>query len=303
MLHQAGFRALGTDVRIWLWSEHPQARTVLDSLPALFEEAEDEFSRFRPDSALSRLNTKAGRGPQRVSGLLSELCRLALEAAQETGGIFDPTILPALQACGYGVSFGDLRADGGATSARHDLAPRWQEVRVESERVSLPAGAALDLGGIAKGWIVDRVATLLCPLGAAMVDAGGDIRANGPLAKIPWPVSVADPFMPQRTLAQAALADEALVTSSVGRRRWQQAGVWRHHLIDPRTQLPGASDAHTVSVLGPTARRSEVHAKVALLQGMEAGALHLEAQGLSGILIDHAGAVRWVGDRLTPPEP
>ena len=68
-----------------------------------------------------------------------------------------------------------------------------------------------------------------------------------------------------------------------------------HHLIDPRTQRPAASDVHSASVVGPSARLCEIHAKVALILGSEAGARHLEALGLEGLLVRQDGSVRTIG--------
>ncbi len=292
---------MNTDVRIWLWSAHRDAKATLAALPAVFAEIEAELSRFRPDSALSRLNSVAGRGPQRVSGILAEVVRLALQAAASTGGLFDPTVLPALLAAGYSTSFGTIAAQGGvgmAVPPAGSLGPRWSEVAVMDLAVSLPAGSALDLGGIAKGWTADRIATLLRAFGPALVDAGGDVRASGAAGGRPWPVSIGDPRQSGVTLAEVELDDEAVVTSSIVRRRWQSGGQNQHHLIDPRTQRPAATDLLAVSVLGPTAAMAEVHAKAALIQGAAAGTRYLEARGLSGLLVGASGSVTAVGDRM-----
>ena len=303
MLHQRSFRAMNTDVGVWLWSHHPQASEAVAAIPAFFEEVEQELSRFRPASALCRLNAGAGGGPQTVSVILTEVVRLAIDKARDTGGLFDPTILPALQVAGYDAPFPEVAARAATTeraqpAAPRTAGPRWQDIGFSGSAIVLPAGTAIDLGGIAKGWAVDRAAERLRALGSVMVDAGGDIRCTGTVEGRRWPIAVADPMTAGRSLAILELADEAVATSSIGRRRWQQGGKWMHHLIDPRTQRPAATDLHTVTVLGPRALECEIHTKVVLLLGSEAGAAHLDSRRLSGLLVLQDGAVRVVGERM-----
>lgn len=302
MMHERHFRAMGTDVGIWLWSTHPDAGAALDSIPGVIEAAEQDLSRFRKDSGLCKLNGRAGKGPQPVSQTLAEVCESALEAARSTDGLFDPTILPALLAAGYDATFAEVSAASQAGKKRAGAAPavrpNWADIAVARGAISLPAETAIDLGGIAKGWIVDKVADSLRPFGPALVDAGGDVRATGKASGLPWPVAVADPHRPERDLALVELADEAIATSSVGRRRWRVGEEWMHHIIDPRTQRPSTSDVHTVSVVGESARAAEVQAKVVLLLGSEAGAADLEARGASAVVVLLDGTVRTFGTRL-----
>lgn len=296
---------MNTDVGVWLWSTRPDAKAVLGTAPAFVEAVEQELSRFRPDSGLSRLNAAAGKGPQAVSETLLAVCKLALQMAQATDGLFDPTVLPALAAAGYDVSFERISAQGTGVgpaarpAGRTRTAPRWREIATGTNTITLPAGAALDLGGLAKGWTVDRLAERLKALGPVMVDAGGDIHAYGQVQGKAWPVAVAHPFGGKGELAVVDLDDEAIVTSSIGKRRWQRDGRWLHHIIDPRTQESADTDLHTVTVLGPSAVTSEVSAKVAIMLGSDAGERFLASRGLSALLVMQDGSVRAVGDRAS----
>jgi thiamine biosynthesis lipoprotein len=155
--------------------------------------------------------------------------------------------------------------------------------------VRLPAGARLDLGGIGKGWAADRAAGLLQPLGPGMVGAGGDIRAWGdqPGAQpgLGWLVAVDAPRQPGHDLAWLRVRAGAVATSTVLARRW--AGG--HHLMDPRTARPAATDLLSVTALAPTVVQAEVAAKVALILGREAGLEWLLAQpGVEAVLVDNA---------------
>lgn len=298
MLHERRFRAMNTDIAVWLWNLDPQAGAILSQVEAHFAAVEAEMSRFRPDSGLSRLNRAAGKGPQPVSEELGTVVALALAAARTSGGVYDPTVLTALIHAGYDRSFELLAA--GSTPGPAAVTPTmadWRRVEVDptTSTISLPKGMGLDLGGIAKGWAVDQAVALLAGWGEALVNAGGDMRSSGAPGGTPWPVAVEDPFVPARPGPVLGLERGAIATSSIGGRHWRQDGETRHHLIDPRTGRPSDSDLHTVTVLAPITVQAEVAAKVALILGSKAGKRHLEAQGLSGLLVERDGWEEQVG--------
>lgn len=247
MMHELRFPAMDTEVGLWLWSRSPLASAALEAGREMVLEYARELSRFLPDSELGRLNRAAGHGPQPVSETLHEVVRLALEHAGQSQGLFDPTVL------------------GNVID--------YRRVRLGNDTIELEEGMALDLGGFAKGFIADRVAEELSPVGPVLVDAGGDLRALG----LAWPIGVQDPLHPERNLAQLELRDGAAATSSVVKRG--------RHLIDPRTGAPMSSDVHTAVVVAPTAVQAETAAKVSLLLGREAGGRYLARQGLKGWLL------------------
>lgn len=295
MLHQIHWRAMNTEVGIWLWQSAPRAAAQLQQATRRFAVIEAELSRFRPDSGLSRLNGAAGSGPQPVSPLLWDVLSAALKAAQRSGGLFDPTLLHALRRAGYDRSFEQLSSPSpAAASPPHDWG--YQRVRLDPQArtVELPAGLGLDLGGIGKGWAVDDVAQALAVYGPVLVDAGGDMRAVGAPGE-PWPVAVQDPFDDRRDLLTLALTAGAAATSSIGGRRWTSSGRNMHHLLDPRTGQPSASDLHTVTVLAPTAVSAETAAKATLILGSRQGRAYLAQHGLTGLLIGRDGRQQVIG--------
>ena len=123
---------------------------------------------------------------------------------------------------------------------------------------SLGRGVRIDLGGIAKGFAVDRASELLAPVGPSLVNAGGDIAATGE-----WIVGVDKEGEP----LALALVDGALATSGRDRRRWLRDGEERHHLIDPSTGRPAESDLLRVTAFAATAVEAEVIAKTRFLVG------------------------------------
>ena len=298
MMHEFHLRAMNTEIGIWLWNASTEVNGVLAQAAHRFEEVEAELSRFRSSSGLSRLNAAAGQGPQPVSPLLWTVLIHALDAARRTRGMFDPTLLDQLRAAGYDRSFELLASNNRNATTLGKSAWGWHCIHLDeaSGLVELPAGYGIDLGGIAKGWTVDRVAVSLAKHGPVLVDAGGDIRTIGAPGGELWPVAVQDPFDETRDCAILALGNGAVATSSIGRRRWQSGGQIMHHLIDPRTGQPSDSDLHTVTVLAPTTEEAEVAAKTVLMLGTQAGAEWLTQQDLRGLLIDLNGQERHVGN-------
>ena len=259
------FRSMGTDVSLVTAADVPASsfRTATEGVRATFAREDLRFSRFRVDSELSRLNARAGRST-RVTAEMTDVLRLAIDAADRTAGLFDPTVLLSLVAAGYDRDFDELLA--GARGVLHPSQPcgRWLEVEVNGRSVRLPEGVAVDLGGIAKGWTVDRAAerALATGLPWALVNAGGDLRIVGSPPEIE--IAVEDPEAPGDLAARVRVDSGALATSSVTRRAWAPG---MHHLIDPRTALPAETGVLQATVWAETCAEAEVRAKWALLEG------------------------------------
>lgn len=298
-LYEHRFRAMNTDVAAWIWSSRLHAETQLTAVEDCFANVEDNLSRFRAHSELSRLNAAAGKGPVPVSSQLFTIISLALDYARAGGGIFDPTVLIAMQHAGYDRSFEQMPAKDETTLSPVALphGGGWRRVVLDEEAhtVTLPRGMGIDLGGIAKGWTVDQTALRLGAFGPALVDAGGDIRVTASIDGEAWPIAVQDPFDPAQDLLVLRIIDGAVATSSIGKRRWQRSGHTYHHLIDPRTQQPAATDLHSVTVLASTTVDAEIAAKVALILGRVDGVKYLENRRLSAILVDADGRQHRIG--------
>jgi thiamine biosynthesis lipoprotein len=255
---------------------------------ALFGEWESALSRFRPESELSRLNASAGR-PLAVSSLLYDVVAAALAGARATRGAFDPTLLPELVRVGYDRTFADLPANASAARRLPFVGGRWHGIRLDSERrrILLPPGAALDVGGIAKGMAVDAALDRLereLGIGTALVDAGGDLAVRGvPAGEHSWQVAL------EGTTRRVAVQHGALATSGSSLRRWLQDGIERHHLLDPRTGEPAASGLSSVTVAAATCRQAEVAATAVFVLGATEGTALLERHGLAGLLVSSRG--------------
>jgi thiamine biosynthesis lipoprotein len=265
------FKAMGTTVRAWLNVPNPDRAQVLQQVPAWVETYEATLSRFRPTSELSYLNAHAGHWV-RVLPLLFRAVSVAVQAADMTGGLVNPLILPALEAAGYDHSFDPVSFRPGSRAAIADI-PDWREIGLDSDEscIYLPPGSKIDLGGVAKGWIVQQVASRLNGAGPCLVDAGGDLVARGKPVESGldgWLVTTpgspnADTGSPRHIL----LRNAAVATSGVDYRRWSRNGQEFHHLIDPRTGLPARSDVLTATVVAPDAVQAEAWAKASLIGG------------------------------------
>jgi thiamine biosynthesis lipoprotein len=258
------FHAMGTRVEALLESDEPDAPKALLEVEAEFERLETILSRFRPESDLSRLNRE---GRYKGSPELTHLVELALRAREETAGRFDPTIHDALVAAGYDRTFEDLSEPGPPHSVTPYYLPGSGGVRVDGDSVTLAAGVRLDLGGIGKGYAVDRAVALLVPHGPCLVNAGGDLAVAGAPCEGAWAVAVETPSGP----LTLGLTSGGLATSGRDRRRWTRNGEERHHLIDPASGRPADSRWLRVTVVASSAVAAEVTAKDLFLGGDPAG--------------------------------
>jgi thiamine biosynthesis lipoprotein len=282
---------MGTTVTVVLPAPDAAAAVAVE---ALFATWETTLSRFRPESELSRLNASAGRAV-RVTPLLLLVVEAALRAARATDGIFDPALEPHLRALGYDRTFDDLAPDGPAAPATVP-GGSWSSIEIDraASTVRLPAGAALDLGGIAKGMAVDEAIAVLVRRGvaAAVVEAGGDLAVTGlPPAASAWPVAV-EVVNGQR---EVSIASGALATSGVSRRSWHRGDVEQHHLVDPRTGGSARNDLWSVTAAAATCAQAEVAAKVAFVLGRAEAARFLLRVGISALLVGRDGGEALVG--------
>ena len=272
-------------------SERADGEEALRRAESIFYSVEAALSRFKPESELSRLNRSAGT-TFAASSLLFTTVGMAKDAARNTGGIFDPTVLPLLLEAGYDRSFEALSQRSESPvylTSRYN----WEDIHLNTDcsSIFIPAGCAIDLGGIGKGWTVDQAGVILDHFSGYAVDGGGDIRIGGRRADGSlWPVGVADPLKPEDDLMIISLSDCAICTSSTVKRHWQRGAYQSHHLIDTRTGKPSASSIISATVVSKSAAFAEVIAKTALVLGPEEGFAYIrDQQDAYGLLVQRDG--------------
>jgi thiamine biosynthesis lipoprotein len=252
---------------------------------ALLDGVDETYSRFRPDSELSRLNAAAGRAVP-VGPLLFSAIDAALRAARLSEGAVDPTIGQALRLAGYDADFARIVVDGGEVILTMRAVPGWQAIRLDraSRTVTLPQGVELDLGSTGKALAADLAAAAAHDEvgGGVLVSLGGDIATAGQAPPGGWRILVAeDSEAPPDGDGEAVCIHAAgMATSSTTVRRWTRGGVTLHHIIDPRTGLPARSPWRTVTVAAATCVDANIAATAAIVRGQ--------------------GAITWLGDIAMP---
>ncbi|TCC45584.1 FAD:protein FMN transferase [Kribbella capetownensis] len=259
-------------------------------LKALMDRVDKAASRFRADSELSIVNSRAGALVP-VSRLLVDLVDVSLVAASVSGGAVDPTVGAAVIAAGYSEDIEAVCRRFPEPPADPEPISGWQHVQLNRKLALLgvPKDCALDLGATAKAWTADRAALVLskrygC---AVLVEIGGDLRAAGDPVQ-PWVITVAERAGDPGVLV--TLAHGGLTTSTRTVRRWQTPTGYAHHLIDPRTGKPAEGRWRTASVWAPTAVRANTFSTALVATG-EAALGRLTLAGHPARLIDDDGEV------------
>jgi thiamine biosynthesis lipoprotein len=256
------FRAMGTEVLVLAVGGPP---SLLGYARSRIEGLERRWSRFLPDSELSRLNA-AGTRPARVGEDTLDLLERAVAGWRLTGGAFDPTVHDALVAAGYDGDIEEVRrAPAAGPAAPPGGSPGCAGVRVDraSRRVELAPGVRIDLGARARGEAED---------------------GRG------WVIAIEDPFRTGGELARVALADGAVATSSRVRRAWRREGRPAHHVIEPAAGRPAWSGLAQASAITRDCWLAEVLATAAMVRGPRDGLAALEGAGATGLLVGDDGA-------------
>ncbi|MDQ7794713.1 MAG: FAD:protein FMN transferase [bacterium] len=295
--------AMDTVVAIRVPAGHePAARQALAELNRL----ERIFDRHDPASEVARVNAGAGDwvavGPE-----VMEVLALVEDMAAVTGGLFDVTVGPLLELWGFGGE--TARVPGPAELARAlDLVGgRLVELDRAGGRVRLARqGMVIDLGGVAKGYAIDRAARVLRDRGVdyGLVEVGGDIYLfGGRSGDRPWRVGVEHPRHGGEMLGRIHLWEGAVATSGDYQRFFMEGGERYHHILDPRTGRPGRQ-AQLATVVGPSVAEVDILSTALFLMGPEWGLEVLEGlPGIEGIIVDKDGGVRVSSGLRDRPEP
>ncbi len=266
---------MGTLVEITVFSE--DSRHAYGALQAAFDEIarlEGLMSVFWKDSELSRLNREGFLHPVKVSPDLFRVIEMSLAISQITHGAFDITVGPLMKLWPFVAREKVLPSPGDIQDALRRVGYRHVVLSSEDQTVSFTVqGMALDLGGIAKGYAVDRAVAVLKERGiaAALVNAGGDVFAYGvkPGSR-PWRIGVRHPRNPQALLAALPLTDKAVVTSGDYERYFLVDGKRYSHIIDPRSGFTAQQTA-SVTVVASSAAYADGLATGILVLGAEEG--------------------------------
>jgi FAD:protein FMN transferase len=300
------FAALGTTALVAVAQP-----TVLDLAATILRDelaaVDLSLSRFRSDSELSAINRAAGSAVE-VSALCLEAVLVALDVAELTGGLVDPTVGANLRLAGYDRTFPELQLrDGRRVHARFVPVAGWRTVTVDRRRrtIRVPAGVELDLGATAKALAADRATTRAAAATGcgALVSLGGDVAVAGEPPEGGWPIRIVDDHAAPLDGSGPVVAISAggLASSSTRVRRWTTSGGDLHHIVDPRNGRPATTPWATVSVAAASCVLANAASTAAIVVGDVAPGW-LKSWGLPARLAGEDGTVAtvngWPADRL-----
>lgn len=269
---QQQFYALGSQAYITLIAEttfdFEQEFAALHSVIASFEQ---RFSRFLPDSELTKFNENAGSKTE-ISLEFRKLLLACKNMSETTDDFYNPFVLPALQKAGYRGSWPSPANLADAKDFSDRKVVPSAELTIYEGTAIIPAGTALDFGGIGKGYLLDDLNALLQPfeLHGYWLSLGGDIVCAGGDLENEWAVQVQAATGPEEAvtiLTNHTGTPTFIATSGITKRRGDtEKGSW-HHIIDPKTGTPAQTDILTATVTSGSGVEADIYAKTIVIAG------------------------------------
>jgi FAD:protein FMN transferase len=224
------------------------------------------LSNYIPNSELSILNQRAAEAPVKISSELFDLLKVCMDYSRQSEGTFDITVGPLMKVWGFYKDSGHLASPDRVRSAMQDVG--WRNVSLDPATLSVrfrTRGVNLDLGGVGKGYAVDRMVQILKRDGirSALVSAGGSsIYGIGAPPDDPngWSIRIRDPRNEENTAGHVDLKDASISTSGGYEKFFWADGKLYSHIMDPRTGFP-AEGMLSVSIVAPQTLDSEIWAK------------------------------------------
>ena len=294
---------MGTEISVHLW--HESAEDGLAAVEDAFDEVtriEELMSTYIESSEISEINRAAAEAPVAADDELIQLILRSLDISMLTRGAFDITY----DSVGQYYDFRE-RQRPDAETIEQEL-KRIDYRLVEVDRLAgtvkfLAAGVRINLGGIAKGYAVERAVSLLRSRGIqhGIVTAGGDSRLLGDRRGQPFMVGIRDPRKDDEVALTIPLEDEAISTSGDYERYFEEDGQRYHHIIEPATGLP-ASGVHSATIIGPDAVLTDALSTSVFVLGVDQGLTLISTlPDYEGIVIDADGRL-FYSDGLRPPD-
>ncbi|MCA1961940.1 MAG: FAD:protein FMN transferase [Desulfomonile sp.] len=287
---------LGTLVEISLVGDPDK---VKPAAAAIFEEMRrvEDLTSFHKPSKLTEINDRAGSGPFAGDPEVMSLIQRGLAYAEKFHGTFDPTVGAVTKLWRFS---GDqpprLPEQSEITEALTKVG--WSKVKVDASAgtIDLPVkGMALDLGGIAKGYALERAVSVARSFGVegALINVGGDMVAMGEKQPgVPWRIGVQHPRRSDAIAAVLDAKDRVVFTSGDYERFFDRDGTRYHHIIDPRTGYP-AQGTQSVTIVGQDTLLADALAKAVFILGSGRGLKLVESMGGMDALLIDAGGKTW----------
>jgi thiamine biosynthesis lipoprotein len=268
--HKRTDAIMGTRIYVELWdTDAAHGEASIDAVMAEMRRIDDLMSHYKPESQLSKINQHGTEAPVVVDQELFDLIKLSTHYSEITEGAFDITYASV----GYLYNYPNHVRPTEEQIKAALPAVNWRNMKFDDAHHSVffeHKGMRIDLGGIGKGYAVDRGIEILQKRGIqhAVVTAGGDSRIIGDRMGRAWLVAIRHPDDPNKVVTRIPLSDAAMSTSGDYERYFDENGVRYHHIIDPRTGH-SASKVRSATIIGPTATQTDGMSKTAFVLGAE----------------------------------
>lgn len=286
---------MGTEIQVELWHEEKEeACAAIRAVMKEMNRIDSLMSTYIESSALSHLNNNAATRSVWVGKELFTLIETSLKFSELTEGAFDITYASV----GRFYDYREGRIPDDETIARGIQAINYRYIQMRARDYSISYkvdGVYIDLGGIAKGYAVDRGIEILKGRGIkqGLVGAGGDSRIIGDRRGEPWVVGIRDPRNESEMVAVLPLMNVSVSTSGDYERFFEKEGVRYHHIIDPQTG-DSAREVRSVTILGEQATRTDALSTSVFVMGVERGLkLINELQDVDAIIVDGDGQLHY----------
>jgi thiamine biosynthesis lipoprotein len=261
---------MGTRIYVELWADDTaKGEAAIDAVMAEMRRIDELMSHYKPESQLSQINARGAQEPVQVDKELFDLIKLSTHYSEITEGAFDITYASVGHLYDYPNHVHPTEAQikaalPGVNWRNMLLDPVHHTVKFERP------GMRIDVGGIGKGYAVDKCIDILKARGFkhALVTAGGDSRIIGDRMGRPWLVGIRNPDDKNKVVTRIPLIDSAMSTSGDYERYFDEGGIRYHHIIDPRTGH-SASKVRSATILAPTATQTDGMSKTAFVLGPE----------------------------------
>lgn len=253
----------------------------LDALLSISSESGDIYALNRDHTANFQADSLA-------------LLNRALEVSDSTGGVFDCTIEPVMEAWGFTTE--SYRVPGADELNALLSNVDYRQMQVDGGTVSIPDDVQVDLGGIAKGFTSDRMMQVFAENGvtSGIISLGGNVQALGCKPDgSPWRVAVQDPENSEDNFAVIEIEDEAVITSGGYQRYFEQDGTTYHHIIDPRTGYPADSGIISSTIISHDGTLADGLSTSLFIMGVDDAVAYWRGHSdeFDAILMDKSGKV------------
>lgn len=269
-------------------------KAVMDDCLILCDEFEKKFSKTVEGSDVWKLNHAEGAWVE-VSEETIDILKEAIKYSELTEGAFDISIAPLTELWHVNDNDGILPMEKEIKEAMSHV--NYQYIQIEGNKVRLTdEKAQIDLGGIAKGYIADKLEELMKERGvtSAMINLGGNIKVVGSKTDgSSWNIGIQKPFADRNeVIGSVMIKDKTVVSSGIYERYFEYDGKIYHHIIDKTTGAPSESDLEAVTIIGESSTAADALSTSCLLLGSEEGMKLVEqTEGVEAVFVTRDGVI------------